>query len=142
MKYFITLLLLSVFVFAEDTNKLKADNKVIDHASDDFAKCSAFYYLIIMPVKGSNESDLKNKYADTGVDALSNAIKFAKSYKNKEIARKELADIVSIYVSSMMTEIEYNFEKKSILMDKYLLFCNEIMKNPEEHYTKTLKKQV
>ena len=140
MKYIITLLLVSLFAFAEDTNNQKANNKTVDRVSDDFAMCSAFYYLIIMPEQGSKESELKKKYADAGVDALSYAIKFAKSYKNKDIAREELAEIASIYVNSMLTEIEYNFEKKSILMDKHLLFCNEIMKNPEKHFNKTLKK--
>jgi len=141
MKYIITLLLLSLFTYAEDANSLEVDNKTIDLASDDFAKCSAFFYILIMPVEGTNEPDLMEKYRDSGVDALSNAIKFAKSYENKEIARNELADKASMYVSSMLTEIEYNFENKSILMDKHLLFCNEIMKSPEGHYNKTLKKQ-
>jgi hypothetical protein len=118
--------------------------EVSNNISEEYVTCSAFYFYSSEGLRRSGDIKTALKYEEYRNKAANFALIAAKKGRTQEIAEKVTLARLDLEMKSMLNEIDSDISNISILMNKYLDHCKEIMEDPnkimEEWTEKILKK--
>lgn len=129
------------YLFAEkDFNGEAIIKEVSNNISHAYCSCSAFYFILSRGLKRSGELKGASKYEEISQSAFTFAFEASKEGRTQEMAEKVTMARLSLEMKSMMNEIDNDYSNASILLDKYLLHCKEIMENPDKFTEEMMEK--
>ena len=106
--------------------------EISNNISEEYVTCSAFYFISSKGLKRSGDLETASKYEDYSISAIQFALISSEKDRTQEMAEKETMSRLEIKVKSMLKDIDNNISNISILTDKYLDHCKEIMEDPNK----------
>jgi hypothetical protein len=129
------------YLFAEkDFNSEEIIKEVSNNISHEYCSCSAFYFILSRGLRRSGELKSASKYEEISLSAAMFAIEASQEGRTQEMAEKVTKARLSLEMKSMMNEINNDYSNASILLDKYLLHCKEIMEDPDKFMEEMMEK--
>jgi hypothetical protein len=115
--------------------------EIFGNAMDDYCTCAAFYQWSseAMSRRGSKES--AEGYGNISTQLLSFAVSLGLATKTEEMALKVTQAKFVMASDSMRAEIQNKLTNFSILMNRHLKPCQEMVQNPTqvvERWSKTI----
>ena len=119
-------------------------NEIFNNISHEYTTCAAYFRIMSEALRRSNDIETANNYEQASESALDRAFIAGQEGRTSEMAGKVVSSRFELETKSMLKEIDNNIENISILMNKHLMHCEEIMGNPDkimrEWLDKILKK--
>jgi hypothetical protein len=129
------------YLFAEkDFNNEEIIKEVSNNISHEYCSCSAFYFILSRGLRRSGELKGASKYEEISQLAFTFALTASQEGRTEEMAEKVTMARLSLEMKSMMHEIDNDYSNASILLDKYLLHCKEIMEDPDKFMEEMMEK--
>ena len=119
-------------VAQEDLSSDEIYKEVMNNVSYEFVTCSAFYFFCSEAFRLSDDLENASKYEEYRNNAATFALTAAKKGRTQEMAEKVTLARLDLEMKSMTNEIENDISNISILMNKHLDHCEEIMTDPEK----------
>ncbi|MEO1932553.1 MAG: hypothetical protein ABGX41_11755 [Pseudohongiella sp.] len=100
------------------------EQRAMTNLSHDFAECSAFYFISAQGARNSGAEELaKGLEGQAKVAAV-----ISGEFSNAEVFKAR----VKLAVEEQLKVINKDYSNMSILMSKYLNFCQSLMTSPKE----------
>ena len=121
------------YLFAgEISNSDEIIMEISNNISEEYITCSAFYLISSKGFKRSADLETALKYEDYSISAIQFALISSKKDRTQEMAEKDTLSQLDIKVKSMLKDIDNDISNISILTNKYLDHCKEIMEDPNK----------
>ena len=121
------------YLFAgEISNSDEIIMEISNNISEEYVTCSAFYIISSKGLKRSGDLETASKYEDYSISAIQAALISSKKGRTQEMAEKVTSSRLDIEVKAMLKDIDNDISNISILTNKYLDHCKEIMEDPNK----------
>ena len=104
--------------------------EIANNVSEEFVICAAFYSICTEAVSRSGDPQTAPRYEEAFDAALYYALTAAKKGRTQEMAEKVTLARLELYMKSMTGEIDNDMGNISVLLNKYLYRCKQVMENP------------
>ena len=113
------------FAKAEPTaNEIVAE--VTDNVAMEYAECSAYFSIVSGAFKSSVEA---TKFKETSDQAAIFSLETAKQSRNESMATKVTLARIEMSLKDMQKTIDNNYSNISLLSNKYLTPCVDVMRD-------------
>jgi hypothetical protein len=117
--------------FAQMSEK-EIQTEIADNIAGEYIDCGVYFNLVYEGAEKAGRMELAKQYNDLVDLCYSSAYMLIKSNRDEEMAGKVSTSLVSMTDSSMRDEIGNNFSNLSVLSNKHMESCIDIIKDPTE----------
>ena len=127
------ILISTQFLIAEEApNPEDIMKEISNNVSEEYVICAAYYLIGSEAIRRSGDLKTAAKSEQAHDTALQYAVIAAKEGRTEEMAQKVTHARLELTLKSMTNEIDNDVGNFSILMNKYLYRCKEIMEDPDK----------
>lgn len=128
---FLFVLMLSQPSFSQPSEK-EVLTEIADNISYEYIECGVYFQIAGEGLKKAGNLEFAKKYDDLVDLCYLSAYQLIVKNREKSMADKVATSRVSMVNSSMRKEINNNYSNLSIISDKYLNRCIEIINDPSK----------
>ncbi len=117
--------------FAQMSEK-EIQTEIADNIAGEYIDCGVYFNLVYEGAEKAGRMELAKQYNDLVDLCYSSAYMLIKSNREEEMAAKVSTSLVSMRNTYLRNEIDNNLSNLSVLSNKYMDSCIDIIKDPTE----------